>query len=107
LTAFAKSITVLSMRSLSILLLIVFAVTLVTPLSSFSLDRTGKDCDMLSTLDVCNSAAPALSSNGEMPCVHMTANGIIHVVFVTFHETTCPVFTELILTTRNEQPPQS
>jgi hypothetical protein len=95
------------MRRISILLLIVLAVTLVAPLSSFSLVIAGKDCSMLSTLDVCNSAAPALSSNGEMPCVHMTTNGIIPVVFVTFHEKIYPVFTELILTTRNEQPPQS
>ena len=96
-----------SMRRLAILLLVVLAVTLVTPLSSFTLDIAGKGCDMLTTLDVCHSAAPALSSNGEMPCVHMTANNIIPAVIVTIHETTYPVFTELILTTRNEQPPQS
>jgi hypothetical protein len=95
------------MRRISIILLIVLAFTLVTPLSSFSLGIAGNDVDMLSTLDVCHSAAPALSSNGEMPCVHMTANDIIPVVFVTFHETAHSLFTELILTTRNEQPPQS
>lgn len=95
------------MRRIAIILLIVLAFTLVTPLSSFSLGIAGKDGDMLSALDVCHSAAPALSSYGEMPCVHMTANGIIPVVFVTFQETACPLFSELILTTRNEQPPQS
>jgi hypothetical protein len=95
------------MRRISIILLIVLAFTLVAPLSSFSLGIAGKDGDMLSTLDVCHSAAPALSSNGEMPCVNMTANGIIPVVFVTFYEAVRPLFTELILTTRNEQPPQS
>lgn len=95
------------MRWISILLLVILAVTLVTPLSSFSLVIAGKDRSMLSTLDVCHSAAPALSSNGEMPCVPMNAHGIVPNLFVTFPEAACPVFTELILTTRNEQPPQS
>ena len=95
------------MRRISILLLIVLAVTMVTPLSSFTLSIAGKECAMLTTLDVCHSATPALSSNGEMPCVHITANIIIPAVIVSIHETAYPVFTELILTTRNEQPPQS
>jgi hypothetical protein len=95
------------MRRISIILLMVIAVALVTPLSSFSLNIAGNGCEVLTALDVCNSAAPALSSNGEMPCVHMTAYGIIPLLFVTIHETACPVFAELILSTRNEQPPQS
>lgn len=95
------------MRSISIILLLVFSVTMVTPLSSFSLTVNGKVYDMLTTLDVCHSAAPAISSNGEMPCVHMSANSIIPAVIVTIHEAAYPVFTELILAARNEQPPQS
>jgi len=61
----------------------------------------------LGKLDVCHSATPALSSNGEMPCVHMTANGIIPEMTVSVLIAAYPVFPELILATRNEQPPQS
>jgi hypothetical protein len=96
------------MKWATVTLLIVLAFTVLTPLSSFSLfvavEHGG---EVFSNLDVCHSSTPALSSNGEMPCVPMTATGIIPAVFVTFNETAHPVFTELILTTRNEQPPQS
>lgn len=97
-----------TMKWATVMLLLVLAFTVLTPVSSFSLFIAAEHGDeALATLDVCHSAAPALSSNGEMPCLQMTAMSIIPAVFITFHETAHPVFTELILTTRNEQPPQS
>ena len=96
------------MKLTSIMLLIVLSFTVLTPISSFSIIvDAGQMGEMFSNLDVCHSSAPALSSNGEMPCVHNTASSIILVVFLTVHKTVSPVFTELILATRNEQPPQS
>ena len=96
------------MKLTTVMLLIIVALTVLTPMASFSLYLTDRQAgEVFANLDVCHSAAPALSLNGEMPCVHMTASGIIPVVFITFHETAYPVFNELILATRNEQPPQS
>lgn len=96
------------MKWATIMLLLVLAFTVLTPVSSFSLFIAPEHgSEVFADLDVCHSAAPALSSNGEIPCLHMTATSIIPVEFVAFHETTYPVFAELILATRNEQPPQS
>lgn len=95
------------MRSVTFILLIVLTFTVLAPATSFTLIVVNDGRSFLGTLDVCHSATPALSSNGEMPCVGLSPCTAPPTLSVSFFEPVQPVFTELILTTRNEHPPRS
>jgi hypothetical protein len=96
-----------NMKWVSIILLIVLAFTVLAPLSSFSLTILQKGRSFLANLDVCHSAAPALSSSGEMPCANASLCSFAPTVSISTHEPADSLFTELILTSRNEQPPKA
>jgi hypothetical protein len=96
------------MKWVSVILLIVLTFTVLAPLSPFSLiisDR--QEQPLLGNLDVCNSAAPALSSNGEMPCVNLNSSTIPLYLSITTSDSFHPLFTEVVFTAPNEQPPQA
>jgi hypothetical protein len=95
------------MRSVTFILLIVLAFTVLAPLASFTIITVDDGRSFLGNLDVCHAAAPALSSNGEMPCVPIAVHNVVPSLSMTDHKTGNPLFTELILTTRNEHPPRS
>jgi hypothetical protein len=95
------------MRSVSIILLVVLAFTVFAPMTSYTLIAVNDGRAFLGTLDVCHSAAPALSSNGEMPCVPIAVHCAIPSLSMMNLEPGNPLFTELILTTCNEHPPRS
>jgi hypothetical protein len=98
---------IMIMKWVSVILLIIFAFTVLAPVTSFTHMAVNDGRSFLGTLDVCHSAAPALSSNGEMPCVPIAVHSVIPSLSMTNHEPGSPLFTELILTTRNEHPPRS
>jgi hypothetical protein len=61
----------------------------------------------IGTLDVCHSAAPALSSNGEMPCMSVTPcaqQPVQPIICQSFQE---PLSKELLIPFDNEHPPQA
>lgn len=89
------------------MLLIVLMFTVLAPLSSFSLIIVEKGRDLLVNLDVCNSAAPALSSNGEMPCVSVCSCCSVPTISISTNEPAHPRFTELIFTAPNGHPPKA
>jgi len=96
------------MKWVSVILLIVLTFTVLAPLSPFSLiisDR--QEQPLLGNLDVCNSATPALSSNGEMPCVNINSSKIPLYLSITTSDSFHPLFTEVVFTAPNEQPPQA
>jgi hypothetical protein len=95
------------MRSVSVILLVVLAFTVFAPMTSYTLMVVNDGRAFLGTLDVCHSAAPALSSNGEMPCVPIAVHSAIPSLSMMNLEPGNPLFTELILTTCNEHPPRS
>lgn len=95
------------MKQVTYILLVVIAFTVFVPMTLFTLTILNDGGSFLGNLDVCHSAAPALSSNGEMPCV--TASICIAAPLLT-DSTNDPlqkVFLELMLSSRNEQPPRS
>jgi hypothetical protein len=47
-------------------------ITVLAPMTSFTLIVVNDGRSFLGTLDVCHSATPALSANGEMPCVGLS-----------------------------------
>jgi hypothetical protein len=95
------------MKSVTFILLIVLSFTVLAPVTSFTFMAVNDGRSFLGTLDVCHSAAPALSSNGEMPCVGLAPFSAPPALSVFFTEPVQPVFTELILTTSSEHPPRS
>jgi hypothetical protein len=80
------------MRFSSIIVLIALAFTVLAP-PSFALTIHGYKAPVLGALDVCHSANPALSSNGDMPCVSesvsfplpLALNKVVEIVPPPFH----------------------
>lgn len=95
------------MKRVTVILLIVLAFTLLAPLSPLSLIIDRQEQPLLGNLDVCNSAAPALSSNGEMPCVTITPSKLPFYLSVTTSDSFHPVFTAVVFTAPNEHPPKA
>ena len=95
------------MKWVSVILLIILTCTALAPMTLFTFTIVHDGVSFLGNLDVCHAAAPALSSNGEMPCVPIVVHSAIPTLSMTSHEPGNPLFTELILTTRNEHPPRS
>jgi hypothetical protein len=95
------------MKWVTIILLVVLAFTVLAPLSSFTLTIVQKDRSFLANLDVCHSAAPALSSSGEMPCVIICPCSSVPTVSISAHEPFLPRFTERIIIAPNEHPPKA
>ena len=95
------------MKWVSSILLVVLAFTVFAPMTMFSFPVADDGRSVLADLDVCRSAAPALSSSGEMPCVNACLCSFAPAVSISTHEPADSLFTELILTSRNEQPPKA
>ena len=95
------------MKWVSIMLLCILAVTVLAPLSLFSVASVGSDHPTLGNLDVCNTATPALSVNGEMPCVTASFCIAAPLLSASTNHSLQQTCIELILSSRNEQPPQS
>lgn len=95
------------MRSVTFILLAVIVVMIFAPMTLFTPMAVNDGRSFLGNLDVCHSATPAIASNGEMPCV--TASICIATPLLTesFNYSLQKVFLELILSSRNEQPPRS
>ncbi len=97
----------MNMKWVSVLLLIVLAFTVLAPLSSFSFVIVEKGHNLIGNLDVCNSAAPGLSSNGEMPCVSVCPCSTVPPVSISASESVPQRFIALIFTAPNEHPPKA
>lgn len=95
------------MRPVTFILLVVLAFTVLAPVTLFTFVTVSDGSSSLGTLDVCHSAAPALSSNGEMPAIGLAPFSAPPSLFVSFSEPVQPVLTELILTRSSEHPPRS
>ncbi len=95
------------MKWVTIILLVVLAFTVLAPISPLSLIIDRQEQPLLGNLDVCNSAAPALSSNGEMPCVSINPSQLPLYLSITTSDPLHPLFTEVVFTAPNEQPPKA
>jgi len=95
------------MKWVSFILLVVLAFTVLAPLSPLSLIIDRQEQPLLGSLDVCNSATPALSANGEMPCVNIHSSDLPIYLAITTSDLFHPVFAEVVLTAPNEHPPKA
>jgi len=60
----------------------------------------------IGTLDICSHAAPAVSTGGEMPCMHTTPCNYAPVQFVLLIMSDNPVFSPFNIPSDNEHPPR-
>jgi hypothetical protein len=88
------------------IVLFVILIGIVVPPSLPLITATGVQAS-LGELDVCHSAAPALSSNGEMPCVHINPSKLPMPLSMTTSDSFHPLFTEVVFIAPNEQPPKA
>ena len=95
------------MRLVTLTLLVVLMFTALGPLTVFTFTAVDDGSCFFGNLDVCHTAAPALSSNGEMPCVGLAPCSAAPTLSISFIEPAHPVYAELILTSRTEHPPRS
>jgi len=94
------------MRFLSLILLILLLVGIMVPPSfGIMLSRDGDSA--LGVLDICHSSEPALSSDGEMPCINATSCSHTTTQSVSTIEPYRPLFSQLLISSQNEQPPKA
>lgn len=93
------------MRWCAIILIMALAMTIATPPSlALSLDR---DCQAaFGVLDICHEHTPALSTGGDMPCVHECPCRYLPGVSLPAALPEYPFFSGFLLPSRNERPPQ-
>lgn len=94
------------MRWQAVILLIALALTAALP-PSLAFAPDSDEQPSLGTLNVCHSAAPALSSNGDMPCVNECPCRHVPAVSVALTKPNVPLFPEFLLISGNERPPQA
>lgn len=90
----------------AVIVLFAILISVVVPPSLTLITATGTQAS-LGELDVCHSAAPALSSNGEMPCVHSNTSKLPMYLSITTSDPFHPVITEVVFTSPNEHPPKA
>ncbi len=93
------------MRSVSLIVLLAVAFgVIVPPLIPMA---AHDESPMIGNIDICNSGVPALSSNGEMPCMNECPckQGLVPVIV--YAEKIDPLFTHFLLASRNERPPKA
>jgi hypothetical protein len=93
------------MRWQAIIVLLAVALSIVVP-PSLSLTIADGGHSMIGTLDVCHSAAPALSSNGEMPCVNECPCRPLPLAQKKVSEIANPPFKPLLIAFQDERPPK-
>jgi hypothetical protein len=63
------------MRWRAVIVLLAITLSIIVPPSLTLAGHGGQAA--IGTLDVCHSAVPALSSNGEMPCLNTCSNSLL------------------------------
>ena len=87
-------------------MLLVFAIGAFVPFS-LPVPADHDASPMLQTLDVCSSGVPALSTNGEMPCISLYKYNPLPPMSGQSERPVPEALTELILSSRNERPPRA
>ncbi len=95
------------MRSISLILLAVILLTAFSPLSALTFPASADGGPVLGMLDVCRQASPAVSSQGLMPCISEVP--FVHQPVLASACTVCSIqlFSQFLLASRQERPPQA
>ena len=95
------------MKCLSVVVIIAIVLGVVVPPVLTITPAQGGQSAAIRVLDVCHSATPALSSNGDMPCMNECPckQGLVPVIV--YAEKIDPLFTHFLLASQNERPPKA
>jgi hypothetical protein len=94
------------MKWKAILVLLAIVLSFIVPPSlPFMADRGA--LAEIGTLDVCHSATPALSTNGEMPCVNVSALSPLPLAQNQVPEIVNPRLKPFLIASQDERPPKS
>lgn len=104
LTGFFKIIIVGTMRWQAIIVLLSVLLGIVVPPA---LPFTSGNEQTIGMLDLCHDAAPALSSNGDMPCVNECASCPLPLAHSAVLEPLDPTVKPLLITSQDERPPKA
>jgi len=94
------------MRWRAIIVLLAIALGAVVP-PSLALNSAHGGQAAIGTLDVCGSAAPALSANGEMPCVNECPCKQVPLSAVGQAGPVRHIFTQTLIPAQNDRPPKA
>ena len=93
------------MKLQAVIILLAIALSIVVPPSLPMLISQDAEAS-IGTLDVCHSATPALSSNGDMPCLHeTTCRPAALALFAYLHPENNPL-KPLFIAFQDERPPR-
>ncbi len=96
------------MRWQAVIILFALAFTItVPPFCRISINYDHDDGPVLVTVNVCHAAAPALSPNGDMPCVHECPSPQAPVIVVETFEPAATVRFPVLLSFRYDRPPKA
>ena len=87
------------------MVLLAVALSIIVP-PSLSLTIADGGHSMIGTLDVCHSATPALSSNGDMPCVNECPCNFFPFAQHAVSEIVSPPSKPLFIAFQDERPPK-
>jgi len=94
------------MRWNAIIVLLAIALSIVVPPVLPIMVAQGSQAE-LGTLDVCHSATPALSSNGDMPCINESMNWPLPQGLSKVSAVAAPCFKPFSIAFQDERPPKS
>jgi hypothetical protein len=94
------------MRMKAVIVLLAIAVSIIVPPSlPFTSSHSGHAS--IGILDVCHSAMPALSSNGDMPCITGCPCDPLPLVLEDIASLTLPLSKPFLISYQDERPPKS
>ena len=92
------------MRWQTIIVLLAITLSIVIPASLPLIGRGGQTA--IGTLDVCHSATPALSSNGEMPCLNEYSSSPLPLALQEIIRVVSLLDTSAFIVLQDERPPK-
>lgn len=95
------------MKGMTTILLAVLFIMALSPLAMFSFPVPGAGEPLFGALDVCHSAAPALSSGGDMPCLLVCPCDQPPALAVNVSAGEIPLFTPFLLPSQLDHPPHA
>ena len=95
-----------TMRWKALIVLLTIALGLIVP-PSLALNNALGGQTTIGTLDVCSSATPALSANGEMPCVNECPCKQVPLSAVGQAGPVRHIFTQTLIPAQNDRPPKA
>ncbi len=94
------------MKWLAVIMLFMIAMGVIVP-PSLPILLAAHENAVIGSLDVCHSAAPAIASDGDMPCVSAWPCLPYHIAKTTSIHSGKTVFKPFLIVLQNERPPKA